>query len=357
MEMVPPRLLVLLQIIIGGLGINEEIKGIDRTVTSTNPSFIISGYWPEFRTDYDINATALYLTDLMLHSIEPTPDGNITNCCLDEINYELAQRAKAHKKEMTGEDLRIWVAVGGWGRSNGFESILEDAASKKKFLNDLKAMCFKHDIGGVDFDWQQPVTDEDTFRFYHLLRAAKGTLGKFGVLIGVALDRGRQLPTKVYQYVDRVHLLNYEMDLSTMSVYHADFDKVRDTVMSFMAGCPPHKMTMGIPLYSRVREKPGEMRTIAEMVTEQAKGDINAILEAESEYNHFEYDTPSKIEAKVRLSLELGLGGIHFWELGQDYIDSQFGPGGIMLKAALDAEQRYRTKTGEKHNSVEKDEL
>lgn len=358
MGMVLLRLMVVLHIVVGGVGIKEEIKGIDSTVTSSNQRFIISGYWPEFRTDYDINATALYLTDLMLHSIEPTPDGNITNCCLDEINYDLAQLAKAYKKEMTGEDLRIWIAVGGWGRSNGFESILEDAATKKKFLMNLKATCFKHNIGGVDFDWQQPVSDEDTFRFYHLLKSAKATLGKVGIKIGVALDRGRQLPTKVYQHVDRVHLLNYEMDLSTMSVYHADFDKVRDMVKSFIVGCPPHKMTLGIPLYARVRQQPGEMRTIAEMVTEQANGDINAILEAESEYNNFEFDTLSKIDVKVRLSLELGLGGVHFWELGQDYIDSQYGPGGIMLKAVLDAEQRYRAETGDKHSSVAKgDEL
>lgn len=114
--------------------------------------FIISGYWPEFRTWYDINATAVHMTDLMLHSVNPTADGGISDCCIEEKNYVMAQQAQAYKKEMTGKDLRIWIAVGGWGRSKHFESIVYDGGAKKRLLLELKEMCEKYDIGGVDFD-------------------------------------------------------------------------------------------------------------------------------------------------------------------------------------------------------------
>jgi spore germination protein YaaH len=104
--------------------------------------------------------------------------------------------------------------------------------------------------------------------FYRLLRYAKKIFGKIDVKVGVALNRGRQLPTRIYEHVDRVHLLSYEIDLMG-GAYHADFDKVRDTVKSFVTGnCPPKKLTIGLPLYSRITEQPGHMRTIDEMVTE-----------------------------------------------------------------------------------------
>lgn len=302
--------------------------------------FIISGYWPEFRTWYDINATAVHMTDLMLHSVNPTADGGISDCCIEEKNYVMAQQARSYKKEMTGKDLRIWIAVGGWGRSKQFDSIVYDGAAKKRLLLELKEMCEKYDIGGVDFDWQEPVSQEDTMGFYRLLRTAKATLGKSGIKIGVALQRGRQLPTKMYQYVDRVHLLAYEMDLMK-EVYHADIDKVKSVAKSFVAGCPPEKLTIGLPLYSRVTDKPGQMRTIAEMVTEQAEGKVEDILNSESEYNGFVYDTPKAIAKKVRLALDMGLGGIHFWEVGQDYIDNKYGPGGIILQAVLNEKGQY----------------
>jgi GH18 family chitinase len=302
--------------------------------------FIISGYWPEFRTDYDMNTTGLYLTDLMLHSIEPTHDGSLTKCCLEEKNFKLAQQVKAYKKEKTGKDLRIWVAVGGWGRSNGFEGIVSDEKARMRFVFDLLDLCQKYDIGGVDLDWQEPVTRENTVKFLALLRTVKVSLGNQGIKVGTALQRGRELPTKAYRWVDRIHLLTYEMDLMS-GIYHADFDKVRDTVTGFVS-CPKKKLTIGLPLYSRVTSQPGQMRTIEEMVKEQANGDVETILKAESEFNGFVYDTPEKIEAKVRLALEMGLGGVHFWELGQDFQDTKYGPGGIMLQAVLDAKQKYQ---------------
>lgn len=129
--------------------------------------------------------------------------------------------------------------------------------------------------------------------------------------------------------------------------YHADLDKVRGLTRSFLTGnCPPGKLTIGLPLYSRVTEEPGQhTQTIDEMVMKQAKANISVILAAESEMNNFVFDTPNRIRQKVHLALEMGLGGVHFWELGQDHIASEHGPGGMMLQAVLDAKNVYVDST------------
>lgn len=105
------HLLLIASVLLIILKQNESKKKEDR-----QQEFIISGYWRVSTKRYDINATAIHLTTLILHSIDPTFEGDIDNCCLKEENYQLAQQAKAYKKEMTGKDLRIWIAVGGWGR-------------------------------------------------------------------------------------------------------------------------------------------------------------------------------------------------------------------------------------------------
>jgi GH18 family chitinase len=48
------------------------------------------------------------------------------------------------------------IAVGGWGRSNGFEGMLADDASKKRFIFSLKKLCLKYDIGGIDLTGKSP---------------------------------------------------------------------------------------------------------------------------------------------------------------------------------------------------------
>jgi GH18 family chitinase len=68
------------------------------------------------------------------------------------------------------------------------------------------------------------------------------------------------------------------------------------------------------------------------------------------------FDTPKRIKQKVRLALEMGHGGVHFWELGQDHIDAEHGPGGIMLQAVLDAHQEYTDETASAADSSD-DEL
>ena len=79
------------------------------TAVSRAQELAVSGYLPEYRSYIDVNATAPYLTDLVLFSLKPHSRGMIGGCCLDPSHYEKARQAK----EYTGGKLRLWVSIGG----------------------------------------------------------------------------------------------------------------------------------------------------------------------------------------------------------------------------------------------------
>lgn len=65
--------------------------------------FVVGGYLPDYRAYINVNATAPFLTDLILFSVKPSGDG----CCLGENHYRLAREAQAYKQER-GYGMNNW---------------------------------------------------------------------------------------------------------------------------------------------------------------------------------------------------------------------------------------------------------
>eukprot|EP00543_Licmophora_paradoxa_P002786 CAMPEP_0202446056 /NCGR_PEP_ID=MMETSP1360-20130828/4698_1 /ASSEMBLY_ACC=CAM_ASM_000848 /TAXON_ID=515479 /ORGANISM="Licmophora paradoxa, Strain CCMP2313" /LENGTH=176 /DNA_ID=CAMNT_0049062475 /DNA_START=557 /DNA_END=1087 /DNA_ORIENTATION=- len=176
----------------------------------------------------------------------------------------------------------------------------------------------------------------------------------------MALTKDHHLPTKMYKFVDRIHLIAYEFDLMS-GVYHADYDKTRLMIRGLITrNCPPEKMLLGIPLYGRKNHKPSDMRTIAELVDDHADGKASSIVTADHVWDGYYYDSPNLIKKKVELAFEYNLAGMYFWELGQDKIDPTYGPGGIMTQAvesAVRKVQKARAEAKEETEAAGNDEL
>jgi spore germination protein YaaH len=104
----------------------------------------------------------------------------------------------------------------------------------------------RESLDGVDFNWEQPLSDGDFNMYYGLIRLTYQVFKKAGLLVSVGLHKGMYMPTKMYQFVDRINLMTYDMDL-TSGVYHADYDKVSKEVKAFIyRNAPPDKLLMGI---------------------------------------------------------------------------------------------------------------
>jgi GH18 family chitinase len=106
----------------------------------------------------------------------------------------------------------------------------------------------------------------------------------------------------------------------TSATYHADYTKMREAVETLLqtAGITPSKIFLGLPMYGTHKERGG--------IDTQAYHDLAADLADDPVRRHNAYelgdgylvDSPAAIQAKVRFAQQKGLGGVFFWELGQD---------------------------------------
>jgi len=154
------------------------------------------------------------------------------------------------------------------------------------------------------------------------------------IKISVALHPGMYLPKKLYSFIDRVNLMSYDFDLQRGENYHADSRRVIMAAKSFLdMGCPAEKLLLGLPLYARYSQNPGDVKTIAEIV-DGAKSPKVVLESSSGSYMGYFFESQNDLEQKVTFVQGSGghrLGGIFFWEIGQDKPDDKLGQGGILM--------------------------
>jgi hypothetical protein len=93
---------------------------------------VVAGYLPDYRSYINVNATAPHLTDLILFSIQPNSRGMIGGCCLDSQHYELGRQARS-----LSPSLKLWVTIGGGGRSEAIPSIVQDPQKRSLLIQGM----------------------------------------------------------------------------------------------------------------------------------------------------------------------------------------------------------------------------
>jgi chitinase len=295
--------------------------------------FSISGYLPDYRFYIDVNETAPFLTDLQLFSISPKPQFGarmLKQCCLESHQYEKARQAVAYDRTIS-KDLNLWVTVGGAGRSSGFAAIGKDREKQKQFIAALLELVTKEELDGVDFDCEEFLSQQDVDNYLGLIAKVVGPLSDAGVKASVAIHADQNLPLKLYRKVDRINLMAYDLP----GPYHAlqaDAEKAVDSLIQ--SGCPAHKISLGIPTYARHTQNPGSVKTFAEIIDAMEKeNDLPDTFDVQNDWNGFKYDSPQAVRDKVDYAKRKGLGGVFFWELGQDKHHAS-AAGGLLLEAA-----------------------
>jgi GH18 family chitinase len=108
--------------------------GQEEEDANKNKPLVVAGYLPDYRsTSININASAPYLTDLLLFSVQPHSRGMIGGCCLNPTHYEIARQAKKYHNP----NLKLWVTVGGFGRNDSFRAVAADPKRRWKFIKAL----------------------------------------------------------------------------------------------------------------------------------------------------------------------------------------------------------------------------
>lgn len=310
------------------------------------PSFRIAGYVPDYRFDGTINwnKTAELVDDLYLFSLFPQTQLG-TNmfqlCCLHPEHYHtarqavLASYAASSPTMSSSRNTTLWVTVGGAERSHKFTK------APGSMIGALRDLVAQEGLDGVDFDCESFQSHDDDVEYEELLRSAAILLHTSGILMSVALHAGQKMPQDIYNAVDRINLMTYEMPKST---YHADFEGTKLAVQALIqSGCPSHKIFMGIPMYGHHKNNRAKKMSYADIV--------NTVLESTTEDDGFEManymmDSPRDVAQKVKYALAEKLGGVFFWELGQDK-QTEEAPGGILLETARRVVEKSKTNSGD----------
>ena len=166
--------------------------------------------------------------------------------------------------------------------------------------------------------------------FLRFLEQASNTWHSVGLQISMTLRPNQQLPLEAYRHLDRIHFMTYDM-ITKQGQHHAEMENVKKAVLQILSqGCPPEKLLLGIPAYSRHATRPENVQTFAE-IYDAVNGDLTALKRGE--LAGYQFDTLEHVRQKMQFAYDQNLRGVFFWELGQD---KQQPPtaGGVLLETA-----------------------
>jgi chitinase len=281
------------------------------------------------------------------------------------------QNIKAlHTLKKSNPNLKILISIGGWTWSGGFSDAVLTENSRKKFTDSAIAYLIKHDLDGLDFDWEYPGLkgNDNTFRkedkenFVFMLKSVRNALDSLSNITGkyylnTIASAGFLEYLEVndlaqaQQYLDFVNIMTYDFigigDQVTghHSNLYSSFEGQRSADLAvrqhIAAGVPPQKLVLGLAFYGKAWQ---EVNPQNDGLYQEGKWLNTYAYHKIREYiNHPDYlkkwdektKTPflwnpnkkifltyeniQSIQEKVDYVKSNQLGGVMFWEYSEDY--------------------------------------
>lgn len=266
-------------------------------------------------------------------------------------------------------DLKILISIGGWTHSKGFSDAVLTEEKRKIFTKSGVEYLLKHQLDGLDFDWEypalqgdnNPVRPEDRENFVLMLKSFREALDSLGkihnrhYLTTIASGGFRRYLevnnlAEAQKYLDFVNIMAYDFFTAGDSVtgHHANLfpngakgRSAATTVEEHIEfGVPAEKIVLGLPFYGKMWGKvnpqdnglfqPGEYKMglpfhqiYALTMTSKFKRfwDEKAqapYLYAASDSSWVTYEDPESMAKKAEYIREKGLKGGMFWEMSED---------------------------------------
>ncbi len=269
---------------------------------------------PSPREDKSFRITA-YATDAII--VELIPYDKLTH-----INYSFlipnadgtfvplnnAWKLETIVESSHSQNVRVSVAVGGWGWDNEFEQIASQPESRTSFVKNLKDIVNQYQLDGVDIDWEYPDPGDSAQNYLALMKELRAALPE--KLISTAVisngdETGLGIPDETFAIVDYINVMTYDGQV------HASIQEFEEGINYWNArGLPKEKMNIGAPFYSR----PSEISFAKLVQFDPAAAQMDSF-----EYNGTleMYNGIPTLQAKTRLALQKA-GGIMFWALDHD---------------------------------------
>lgn len=327
--------------------------------------------WENWSTQ-DIPAKKLTHINLSFARIE---DGKIANVKIDGKGIEAIHFQELKKAKLENPDLKVLIAVGGWG-GDGFSDAALTPESRNIFAKSVADYLSEHDLDGIDIDWEFPVQGgwgaikarpEDKQNFTLFLQAIRAeldnlsTITKKDYLLTYAANVNQWAidnieMDKVIPLVDHINLMTYDYhggwEAQTghhTALYANKLDTLgiggaADAALRYIsAGVPSSKIVLGTAFYGRLWEQvePKNNGLYQKASTKNARDvSYKEIVSAYTKQTGFTrywdetakaaylfnpktkvfitYDDPQALEYKVKFVRDHNLGGVMLWELSKD---------------------------------------
>ena len=261
-------------------------------------------------------------------------------------------------------NLKILVALGGWGGCETCSDVFSSAAGRAEFAVSVEKLLSEYDLDGLDLDWEYPAIEghpghpfrpEDRENFTALVKVLRETLGEDYDLSFAAGATPKFFETSVewteiMPFLDRVNLMTYDFvsGLSPVTGHHTPLHSSESQELSAdyavrylrELGVEPQKIVIGAAFYARVWEavdsedgqslhKPATFkefvgyRQFDEYFGESFVASWDESAGAPYSFSASEglfgtYDDRRSVALKTQYAIDNGLGGIMMWQLGED---------------------------------------
>ena len=261
--------------------------------------------------------------------------------------------------------LKVLVSLGGWGGCEPCSETFSRAEGRATFARSVKALLKRTWTDGIDLDWEYPAVqgfpghpyaDADRHNFTLLVRELRRELGE-GYEITFAAGGTDECLVKGFEWdsvmavADRVHVMSYDLvhGFSTRTGHHTPLHATpaqsasaeRAVHLLDSLGVPRRKVVIGGAFYARVFKevdatgnglhRPGVFSTymrysVLDTAITPARGwALHRDAKAGAPYAYrattrefATFDDATSLAGKARYVRREGLGGLMFWQLGED---------------------------------------
>jgi len=339
---------------------------------------IVGYYYGKGRPGYQISQVPLQkLSHLIYSQARPTASGDceMAHPDVDTPNLLMLKRLRPENSR-----LLVLLSVGGWSGSMYFSDVAATPSARSRFSASCLQLVNKYGLDGLDIDWEYPVTGgkrtdhkrrSDKNNFVLLLKQLRTDLDKFGharhLLLTVATTGYRNHLNdlsleEMSNVLDWFNLMGYDFnEMQPKRTSHhsglfawpltseVDPDASRyansDAAVHWYLnhGVPSEKIVLGVPFYGQVwagvpatnerlyepyKRRPGEDGTLSYREIEETSFPTytrhwDDQVKVPWLYNRktkmmISYEDPQSIAVKAQYVIKEHLGGMMFWDLGQD---------------------------------------
>jgi len=278
--------------------------------------FSVAGYLPEWRhrlldEDHEdrLQRICSTLTHMIFFSLQVDSTGNIA--ALDRWPSEdRMQRVRSVCQGSLGT--KVLVCFGGNSRSDGFSAVVASPEKRQSFLGHLKDFLAKHQLDGIDWNWEYPNSKEDWEGLSLLINEMRISMPSMVQTMAYYPD-GRQENIISHFQLDKslnlIHMMAYDQPHQ-----HSTFEFAKKSIASALENGFGNKATLGLPFYAR-HVKTGDWKTYEDVLK---SGPLKEHADSIGEYY---FNGPRTIQRKTVLAIENHLAGVMIWESGQDSPD------------------------------------